>query len=234
MLEVKKISVSYLGVPVIREVSFKVEEGQMVSIVGSNGAGKSTLLKTISGLLRPLSGEITFLGKRIDTLPPYDITSAGISHIPEGRKIFAKLSVLDNLLVGAHTRDSKLEVQQSLVEIYTLFSILKERKDQRGETLSGGEQQMLAIARGLMSKPKLMMLDEPSLGLMPSLSVKVIEILKRISSNGTTILLVEQKVRDALELADRAYVLQTGAIVQEGSGADLLKSDSIRKAYLGM
>jgi branched-chain amino acid transport system ATP-binding protein len=234
MLEVKKISVSYLGVPVIREVSFRVEEGQMVSIVGSNGAGKSTLLKTVSGLLRPLSGEITFLGKRIDTLPPYNITAAGISHIPEGRKIFAKLSVLDNLLVGAHTRDSKAEVQQSLEEIYTLFSILKERHDQRGETLSGGEQQMLAIARGLMSKPKLMMLDEPSLGLMPSLSVKVIEILKRISSNGTTILLVEQKVRDALELADRAYVLQTGAIVQVGSGADLLKSDSIRKAYLGM
>ncbi len=234
MLEVKKISVSYLGVPVIREVSFRVEEGQMVSIVGSNGAGKSTLLKTISGLLRPLKGEITFLGKRIDTMPPYDITSAGISHIPEGRKIFSKLSVLDNLLVGAHTRDSKAEVQQSLEEIYTLFPILKERKDQRGETLSGGEQQMLAIARGLMSKPKLMMLDEPSLGLMPSLSVKVIEILKRISSNGTTILLVEQKVRDALELANRAYVLQTGTIVQEGTGADLLKSDSIRKAYLGM
>jgi branched-chain amino acid transport system ATP-binding protein len=234
MLEVKKISVSYLGVRVIREVSFKVEEGQMVSIVGSNGAGKSTVLKTISGLLRPLSGEITFLGKRIDTLPPYAITSAGISHIPEGRKIFTKLSVLDNLLVGAHTRDSKSEVQQSLEEIYTLFSILKERKDQRGETLSGGEQQMLAIARGLMSKPKLMMLDEPSLGLMPSLSVKVIEILKRISSNGTTILLVEQKVRDALELADWAYVLKTGSIVQEGTGADLLKSDNIRKAYLGM
>ena len=234
MLEVKKISVSYLGVPVIREVSFKVEEGQMVSIVGSNGAGKSTILKTISGLLRPLSGEIIFLGKRIDTLPPYAITSAGISHIPEGRKVFAKLSVLDNLLVGAHTRDSKSEVQKSLEEIYTLFSILQERKDQRGETLSGGEQQMLAIARGLMSKPKLMMLDEPSLGLMPSLSVKVIEILKRISSKGTTILLVEQKVRDALELADRAYVLQTGAIVQEGSGAELLKSDTIRKAYLGM
>ena len=234
MLEVKKISVSYLGVPVIREVSFKVEEGQMVSIVGSNGAGKSTLLKTISGLLRPLSGEITFLRKRIDTLPPYEITAAGISHIPEGRKVFAKLSVLDNLLVGAHTRTSRPEVEQTLGEIFELFPILRERKIQKGETLSGGEQQMLAIARGLMSKPKLMMLDEPSLGLMPSLSVKVIEILKRISSNGTTILLVEQKVRDALELANRAYVLQTGAIVQEGSGADLLKSDSIRKAYLGM
>jgi branched-chain amino acid transport system ATP-binding protein len=234
MLEVKKICVSYLGVPVIREVSFKVEEGQMVSIVGSNGAGKSTLLKTISGLLRPLSGEITFLGKRIDTLPPYEITSAGISHIPEGRKVFAKLSVSDNLLVGAHTRNSRPEVDQTLEEIFELFPILRERKTQKGETLSGGEQQMLAIARGLMSKPKLMMLDEPSLGLMPSLSVKVIEILKRISSNGTTILLVEQKVRDALELADRAYVLQTGAIVMEGSGAELLKSDMIRKAYLGM
>jgi branched-chain amino acid transport system ATP-binding protein len=141
---------------------------------------------------------------------------------------------LDNLLVGAHTRDSKAEVQQSLEELFKLFPILKERKDQRGETLSGGEQQMLAIARGLKSKPRLMMLDEPSLGLMPSLSVKVIEVLKQISSQGTTILLVEQKVRDALELADRAYVLQTGAIVQEGSGADLLKSDTIRKAYLGM
>lgn len=234
MLEVKKISVSYLGVPVIREVSFKVEEGQMVSIVGSNGAGKSTLLKTISGLLRPLSGEIIFLGKRIDTLPPFEITSAGISHIPEGRKIFAKLSVLDNLLVGAHTRNSKGEVQQSLEDLFALFPILKERKDQKGETLSGGEQQMLAIARGLMSKPKLMMLDEPSLGLMPSLSVKVIEVLKQISQQGTTILLVEQKVKDALELANRAYVLQTGTIVQEGTGAELLKSDHIRKAYLGM
>ena len=234
MLEVKKISVSYLGVPVIREVSFKVEEGQMVSIVGSNGAGKSTLLKTISGLLRPLSGEITFLGKRIDTLPPFEITSAGISHIPEGRKVFAKLSVLDNLLVGAHTRNSRTEVDKNLGEIFALFPILRERKDQKGETLSGGEQQMLAIARGLMSKPRLMMLDEPSLGLMPSLSVRVIEILKRISANGTTILLVEQKVKDALELADRAYVLQTGVVVQEGSGADLLKSDAIRKAYLGM
>jgi branched-chain amino acid transport system ATP-binding protein len=234
MLEVKKISVSYLGVPVIREVSFKVEEGQMVSIVGSNGAGKSTLLKTISGLLRPRSGEITFLGKRIDTLPPHEITAAGISHIPEGRKVFAKLSVLENLLVGAHTRNSRPEVDQTLEEILALFPILRERKTQKGETLSGGEQQMLAIARGLMSKPRLMMLDEPSLGLMPSLSVKVIEILKRISSNGTTILLVEQKVKDALELADRAYVLQTGAIVMEGSGAELLQSDMIRKAYLGM
>ncbi len=234
MLEVKKISVSYLGVPVIREVSFRVEEGQMVSIVGSNGAGKSTILKTISGLLRPMGGEIIFRGNRIDTVPPYDITTMGISHIPEGRKIFGKLSVLDNLLVGAHTRQSKAETENTLEDTYRLFPILRERKHQMGETLSGGEQQMLAIARGLMSKPQLMMLDEPSLGLMPSLSVKVVEVLKKISSQGTTILLVEQKVRDALQLADRAYVLQTGTIVMEGSGADLLKSDMIRKAYLGM
>ncbi len=234
MLEVKKISVSYLGVPVIREVSFRVEEGQMVSIVGSNGAGKSTILKTISGLLRPMGGEIIFRGNRIDTVPPYDITAMGISHIPEGRKIFGKLSVLDNLLVGAHTRQSKAETENTLEDTYRLFPILRERKHQMGETLSGGEQQMLAIARGLMSKPQLMMLDEPSLGLMPSLSVKVVEVLKKISSQGTTILLVEQKVRDALQLADRAYVLQTGTIVMEGSGADLLKSDMIRKAYLGM
>jgi len=234
MLEVKKLWVSYLGVPVIREVSFKVEEGQMVSIVGSNGAGKSTILKTISGLLRPLSGEIHFCGERIDTRPAFQITARGLSHIPEGRKIFTKLTVLDNLLVGAHTRQSGSETEQSLAEIYRLFPILDERKNQMGETLSGGEQQMLAIARGLMSKPKLMMLDEPSLGLMPSLSAKVIEVLKRISSQGTTILLVEQKVRDALQLADRAYVLQTGTIVHEGVGTDLLTSDLIRKAYLGM
>jgi branched-chain amino acid transport system ATP-binding protein len=234
MLEVNKLCVSYLGVPVIREVSFKVEEGQVVSIVGSNGAGKSTILKTISGLLRPLRGEIHFLGERIDTWPPFQITAEGISHIPEGRKIFGKLTVLENLLVGAYTRQSKSEVQESLEGLYRLFPILQERRNQKGETLSGGEQQMLAIARGLMSKPKLMMLDEPSLGLMPSLSIKVIEVLKRISSEGTTILLVEQKVRNALELADRAYVLQTGSIVLEGAGSDLLKSDMIRKAYLGM
>ncbi len=234
MLEVRNISAGYLGVPVIRGVSFQVREGQMVSIVGSNGAGKSTILKTISGLLRPQTGEITFRGKRIDNMPPFEITAAGISHIPEGRKIFGKLSVLENLLVGAHTRDSRSEVQEGLEEVYKLFPVLENRKGQMGETLSGGEQQMLAIARGLMSRPRLMMLDEPSLGLMPSLSQKVIEVLKRISSQGTTILLVEQKVRDALQMADRAYVLQTGAIVQEGSGAELLKSDMIRKAYLGM
>lgn len=234
MLEVRNISVSYLGLPVINDVSFQVKEGQMVSIVGSNGAGKSTILKTISGLLRPLKGEIWFYDQRLDKLPAHQITMLGISHVPEGRKIFSKLTVLENLLVGAHICPAEMEIKERLQEIYRLFPILEERKQQLGETLSGGEQQMLAIARGLMAKPKLMMLDEPSLGLMPSLSEKVIEVLKEISKQGTTILLVEQKVRDALKLADWAYVLQTGSIILEGPGNTLMESDLVRKAYLGM
>lgn len=234
MLEVKDISVSYLGLPVIHDVSFRVKEGQMVSIVGSNGAGKSTILKTISGLLKPLKGEIWFYDQRLDKLPAHQITTLGISHVPEGRKIFSKLTVLENLLVGAHICPAETEIKSRLHQIYRLFPILEERKQQLGETLSGGEQQMLAIARGLMAKPKLMMLDEPSLGLMPSLSEKVIEVLKEISKQGTTILLVEQKVRDALKMADRAYVLQTGRIILEGSGNELMESDLVRKAYLGM
>lgn len=234
MLEVKNISVSYLGLPVIHDVSFRVKEGQMVSIVGSNGAGKSTILKTISGLLRPLRGEIWFYDQRLDKLPAHQITTLGISHVPEGRKIFSKLTVLENLLVGAHICSAEIEIKGRLQQIYRLFPILEERKQQLGETLSGGEQQMLAIARGLMAKPKLMMLDEPSLGLMPSLSEKVIEVLKEISKQGTTILLVEQKVRDALKLADWVYVLQTGSIILEGPGNSLMESDLVRKAYLGM
>lgn len=234
MLKVRNISVSYLGLPVIHDVSFQVKGGQMVSIVGSNGAGKSTILKTISGLLRPLKGEISFYDQRLDKLPAHQITALGISHIPEGRKIFSKLTVLENLLVGAHICPSEMEIKERLQQIYQLFPILEERKQQLGETLSGGEQQMLAIARGLMAKPQLMMLDEPSLGLMPSLAEKVIEVLKEISHQGTTILLVEQKVRDALKLADWAYVLQTGRIILEGSGKTLIESDLVRKAYLGM
>jgi branched-chain amino acid transport system ATP-binding protein len=234
MLEVKNISVSYLGLPVIHDVSFQVKEGQMVSIVGSNGAGKSTILKTISGLLRPLSGEIWFYDQRLDKIPAHQITKLGISHVPEGRKIFSKLTVLENLMVGAHICSGEIEIKERLQQIYRLFPVLEERKQQLGETLSGGEQQMLAIARGLMAKPKLMMLDEPSLGLMPSLSEKVIEVLKEISKQGTTILLVEQKVRDALKLADWAYVLQTGSIILEGPGNTLIDSDLVRKAYLGM
>ena len=234
MLEVNKICVSYLGVPVIRDVSFKVEERQMVSIVGSNGAGKSTILKTISGLLRPLSGEITFQGKRIDTLPPFGITAAGISHIPEGRKIFGKLSVLDNLLVGAHTRDSKSEVRESLEEINKLFPILKDRRDQMGETLSGGEQQMLAVGRGLMSLPSLMMFDEPSLGLAPIMVQEIFNIVKKINGQGVTVLLVEQNVKQTLAMCHRAYVLENGRVVLEGTGQALMANDHVKEAYLGI
>ncbi|MGQ9694973.1 MAG: ABC transporter ATP-binding protein [Thermodesulfobacteriota bacterium] len=234
MLEVKNISVSYLGLPVIHDVSLRVKEGQMVSVVGSNGAGKSTILKTISGLLRPLKGEIWFYDQRLDKLPAHQITTLGISHVPEGRKIFSKLTVLENLLIGAHICSPEIEIKARLQQIYRLFPLLEGRRQQLGGTLSGGEQQMLAIARGLMAKPKLMMLDEPSLGLMPSLAEKVIEVLKEISKQGTTILLVEQKVRDALKLADWAYVLQTGSIILEGPGNTLMESDLVRKAYLGM
>jgi len=234
MLEVKKISVSYFGVPVIREVSFKVEEGQMVSIVGSNGAGKSTLLKTISGLLRPLSGEIAFLGKRIDTVPPYEITSAGISHIPEGRKVFAKLSVLDNLLVGAHTRTSRPEVAQTLEEILDLFPILRERKTQKGETLSGGEQQMLAIGRGLMVDPEMLLFDEPSLGLAPIIVETIFALIQKIRDFGKTILLIEQNANMALAIADRGYVMETGNIILSGTAKELANNPSVASAYLGI
>ncbi|MBW1690525.1 MAG: ABC transporter ATP-binding protein [Deltaproteobacteria bacterium] len=234
MLEVKGISVKYNIIKVLHDLSFKIEQGQMIAMVGSNAAGKSTVLKTISGLLHPVEGSIEFMDERIDNMAPFEITSRGISHVPEGRKIFSKLTVEENLLIGAHVRVSKQEVDRSLEEMFNLFSMLKERREQKGETLSGGEQQMLAIARGLMSKPRLLMLDEPSLGLSPILSHKVIEICKEIRSKGTTILLVEQKVKDALEIADWAYVLQTGRIAMEGAGSELLLNEKIRKAYLGL
>ena len=234
MLEIKDISVKYNIIKVLHGVSFKVEQSQMIAMVGANAAGKSTVLKTISGLLHPVEGSIEFLGERIDNMASFEITSRGISHVPEGRKIFSKLTVEENLLVGAYVRVSNQEVNQSLDKMFDLFPVLKERRQQKGETLSGGEQQMLAIARGLMSNPRLLMLDEPSLGLSPILSHKVIEICKDISSKGTTILLVEQKVKDALEIADWAYVLQTGQIITEGTGSELLSNEMIRKAYLGL
>ena len=234
MLETKDISVKYNIITVLQGVSFKVEQGQMIAMVGANAAGKSTVLKTISGLLHPVEGSIEFMGERIDNMAPFEVTSRGISHVPEGRKIFSKLTVEENLLIGAHVRVSKQEVDQSLDEMFDLFSVLKERRQQKGETLSGGEQQMLAIARGLMSNPRLLMLDEPSLGLSPILSNKVIEICRDISLKGTTILLVEQKVKGALEIADWAYVLQTGQVIMEGTGSELLSNEMIKKAYLGL
>jgi len=234
MLEVNDISVRYSIIPVLHKVSFKIEEGQTVAIVGANGAGKSTILKTLSGLLHPFEGSIEFMGEEIHNLSPFAITAKGISHVPEGRKIFSKLTVLENLLVGAHLRDDQDEVYETVEEMFSLFPILKERASQKGETLSGGEQQQLAIARGLMSKPRLLMLDEPSLGLSPVLSSKVIHTCKEISLKGTTVLIVEQKVKEVLKIVNQAYVLQIGGIVVEGKGEELLQSDMIRKAYLGM
>ncbi|MGB9812999.1 MAG: ABC transporter ATP-binding protein [Thermovenabulum sp.] len=234
MLKVKNLNVGYDNVPVIFDVSFEVKEKELVSIVGSNGAGKTTILKTISGLLKPFSGEIEFMGKRIDTLPAHEIVKLGIAHVPEGRRVFGKMSVLDNLLLGAYTISDNKLVKKTLNEVYEIFPRLKERENQKAETLSGGEQQMLAIARSLMSRPKILLVDEMSLGLMPILVDKVLEILKSISEAGMTILLVEQKVQEALEMADRGYILQTGRIVAEGTGRELLESEMVKKAYMGM
>jgi branched-chain amino acid transport system ATP-binding protein len=234
MLEVSHIRVCYDQVPAIHDVSFRIEGGDIVSIIGANGAGKSTLLKTISGLLHPDPGQIEFLGERIDQLPAHRIVELGISHAPEGRRIFQYMTVQRNLRLGAYSQKAEEIREETLKQVFEIFPILRERLDQKAGTLSGGEQQMLAIARGLMSRPKLLMLDEPSLGLMPTLVTQVFDTIKRINAEGTTILLVEQNVREALELADRAYVLQTGNIVLEGTGEELLESDLVRRAYLGI
>jgi branched-chain amino acid transport system ATP-binding protein len=234
MLKVNGISVRYDIIPVLENVSFSVEQGQFVAIVGANSAGKTSILKTISGLVSPFEGSIEFMNHPIQALAPYAIAASGIAHVPEGRRIFGKLTVRENMLVGAHTRDKADEVDKTLQEMFSLFPILKERQDKKGETLSGGERQQLAIARGLMAKPKLLMLDEPSLGLSPILSRKVIHTCEAIRSTGTTILMVEQKVTEVLKLVDRGYVLQRGNIILDGTGQELLASDLIRKAYLGL
>jgi len=233
MLSVHEICVGYKELLAIHEVSFEVRKGEVVSLVGSNGAGKSTIIKTIAGLLHPKKGEIYFNKEPIHNTPPYEIVKKKISMIPEGRRLFGRLSVLDNLLLGAYPLDSK-EEGEALENVFELFPILKERRNQRADTLSGGEQQQLAIARGLMSRPSLLMLDEPSLGLMPKLVSEIFKIIHEISQNGVTVLMVEQNVFEALQISHRAYVLQTGCIVLEGRGEDLLRSDLVRKAYLGM
>jgi branched-chain amino acid transport system ATP-binding protein len=234
MLSVKGISVGYKGLLAVHDVSFEVKKGEVVSLIGSNGAGKSTIIKTIAGLLQPRSGEIRFEDQPIHRTPAYDIVRRKIAMIPEGRRLFGRLSVMDNLLLGAYTEDSKTVVDETLRSALSLFPILNERKNQRADTLSGGEQQQLAIARGLMSRPSLLMLDEPSLGLMPKLVSEIFRIIQEISQKGVTVLLVEQNVFEALEISHRAYVLQTGTVVLEGSSQDLLKSDLVRQAYLGM
>ena len=234
MLEANGLRICYGAVPAVHDVTFKVQEGQIVSIIGANGAGKTTLLKAIAGVQRISAGRISFLGEKLDGLPANQIVTKGISHVPEGRHIFSELSVKENLLIGAYTVKDASEVEKKLRSVYKTFPILEERSTQRGGTLSGGEQQMLAIARGLMSGPRLLMLDEPSLGIMPTVVRQIFDIVRKLRSQGTTVLLVEQNVRKGLEIADKAYVLQTGRCVLEGTGDELLQSDMVRKHYLGL
>jgi branched-chain amino acid transport system ATP-binding protein len=234
MLKVDKIRVHYGGIVALHEVTFEVNRGELVAIVGSNGAGKSTSLKAIVGAVSPVSGRIELDGRDITGQNSAKIVRMGVTYVPEGRHIFGPLTVHENLLLGAYTADSDEEIQDRLEHVYKLFPILKDRSKQRGETLSGGEQQMLAIGRGLMIRPKLLMLDEPSLGLMPKLVSELFQTVSFLKEEGYTILLVEQNVREALELADRGYILQTGRTIESGRGKDLLESEIVRKAFLGL
>jgi len=234
MLSVSNLSVGYKGLLAIQEASFEVKRSEVVSLIGSNGAGKTTMLKTIMGLLKPMKGEIRLNGEVISGQQAYNVVKRKIALVPEGRRLFPRLSVRDNLFLGAYTVESKEQIAESLEMVQRLFPWLKERGDQRAGTLSGGEQQQVAIARGLMSRPDLLMLDEPSLGLMPKLVTEIFRTVERIVAEGVTVLLVEQNVFEALQICHRAYVLQTGRIVMEGTGAELSKSDLVRKAYLGI
>ncbi len=234
MLKVDKIKVHYEGIPALHEVTLEVNQGELVAMVGANGAGKSTALKAIVGAVSPVSGSILFNGKEITHEETAKIVRLGVVYVPESRRIFGPLTVEENLLLGAFTASSEEEAGEHLNHVYRLFPRLKERYRQRGETLSGGEQQMLAIGRGLMIRPKLLMLDEPSFGLMPKLVTELFKTISLLKEEGYTILLVEQNVREALEIADRGYVLQTGRTVHTGSGKELLESDTVRKAFLGL
>lgn len=234
MLEVKNLVVSYSGLPVLQGISLKVGEGQAVSVVGANGAGKSTLLKAIMGRARVSSGQVLFRGDSLSRLRTEQIVRRGLVYVPEDRKLFKPLSVEENLKLGAFIIDDEAELAGRLEYVYELFPRLKERWKQAAGSLSGGEQQMLAIGRGLMSGPKLLMLDEPSLGLAPLMVSEVFETVRTLRHQGLTVLLVEQNVREALELTDQSYILQTGRIRQEGASKELLKSDMVREAFLGM
>ena len=233
-LEIEKIDAFYGDVQVIFELSLKVDKGEVVSIIGGNGASKSTLLRTISGLLPATAGKIVFEGKEIHNQPPENIVTQGIIHVPEGRRLFPLMSVKDNLLVGAYNKRARGEVDKTLKEVYALLPRLAERENQMAMTLSGGEQQMVAIGRGLMSKPHLLMLDEPSLGLAPILIKDIFETVRKIADQGTTVLMVEQDVRHSLSLSDRGYVLEHGRVVMEGKASELIDDPHIRTAYLGM
>lgn len=233
MLDIKGLEVYYGVIQAIKEVSFEVNEGEVIALIGANGAGKTTILHTITGLLEARKGSVMFNGQDITKVPAHKIVSMGMAHVPEGRRVFANLTVLQNLKMGAFTRKDKDEIEDSLQNVYRRFPRLKERQNQIAGTLSGGEQQMLAMGRALMSHPKIILMDEPSMGLSPIFVNEIFDIIKEVSAGGTTVLLVEQNARKALSISDRAYVLETGRIVLEGNADELLNNDSIKKAYLG-
>ena len=234
MLQVDRINVFYGEVQALREVSLSVSSGEIVTLVGGNGAGKTTTLRTVSGLLQPASGSITFDGSKTHRLPPHRIVEMGLSQVPEGRRIFPRMSVLENLHIGSHVPKARKRREETLNWVLQLFPILRERRGQFGGTLSGGEQQMLAIARGLMSRPKLLILDEFSLGLAPIVVNEIFQVIQQVNRQGTTIFLVEQNVQRSLSISHRSYVLENGAVVLQGEGKELLKNEYMKKAFLGM
>lgn len=233
MLKVENLSVHYGMIQAVRDVSFEVNEGEVVSLIGANGAGKTSILRTISGLVRPSAGEIEFLGQEIQKVPAQKIVAAGLSQVPEGRHVFPGLTVMENLEMGAFLKKDREENQANLKKVFSRFPRLEERKNQDAATLSGGEQQMLAMGRALMSTPKLLLLDEPSMGLAPIFIQEIFDIIQDIQKQGTTVLLIEQNANKALAIADRGYVLETGKVVLTGTGKELLASEEVRKAYLG-
>ncbi|NQJ51166.1 ABC transporter ATP-binding protein [Streptococcus suis] len=233
MLEVKNLSVNYGVIEAVKDVSFEVNEGEVVTLIGANGAGKTSILRTISGLVRPSAGTISFLGNEIQKVPARKIVADGLSQVPEGRHVFAGLTVMENLGMGAFLRNNREENQANLKKIFARFPRLEERKNQDAATLSGGEQQMLAMGRALMSQPKLLLLDEPSMGLAPIFIQEIFDIIQDIQKQGTTVLLIEQNANKALAIADRGYVLETGKVVLSGTGKELLASEEVKKAYLG-
>ncbi|HIU36496.1 MAG TPA: ABC transporter ATP-binding protein [Candidatus Fimenecus excrementigallinarum] len=233
MLEVRDLEVCYGVIRAVKGVSFSVDKGEVIALIGANGAGKTTILHTITGLIPAKSGSILFEGKELTKTPAHKIVSMGMAHVPEGRRVFQQLSVLENLRLGAYTRKDKAEMRESLERVYTRFPRLEERKNQIAGTLSGGEQQMLAMGRALMSNPRIVLMDEPSMGLSPLLVSEIFDIIRVISEGGTTVLLVEQNAKKALAIADRAYVLETGNITLSGKASDLMHDPSVQKAYLG-
>ena len=233
MLEVKGLQVYYGVIQALKDVSFEVNQGEVIALIGANGAGKTTTLHTVTGLLPSKAGSIIFEGVDITKMPAHKIVEMGIAHVPEGRRVFSQLSVYENLIMGAYTRKDKKEIAENLEKVYQRFPRLRERKTQRAGTLSGGEQQMLAMGRALMSNPKMIVMDEPSMGLSPIFVNEIFDIIEKVSASGTTVLLVEQNAKKALSIADRAYVLETGNIVLSGDAKELMNDDSIKKAYLG-